>query len=160
MCDSSSKGIAEIRNIAGDKYNQDKIKNALKNKQTGIDDIISEVQNPGMTTSHMGQKFFSDPSVCNTYFTDSLNYMEKRHSVASKVATNKLLNYFANGYAFGPFVFCPYEKSKDVNFRKNYTYQAFHLMSYILKAGYDVNDYKYGKNTYEEEDWKALSYDK
>lgn len=160
MCDGSKAGKEEIQNI----YNKhlDKIPSALKNNISINDIKNAAASSNGLTTSRLGTGYFRDTKVSNEFYTDSVNYMKDRYSVATKVATNKLLHYYANKEAFTPFVFCPYEISKKSNYRSNYHYQLRHLIRYLKDARYDPssNTCLKGKNTYSKSDWQALSFDK
>ncbi len=160
MCDGSEKGKKEIDAI----YDKDprKIQAALI-KSNGIDQIKNAAASQGgLTTSRLGTGYFKDTSVSNQFYTDSVNYMKERYSVATKVATNKLLHYYANNSSFTPFVFCPYEISKKSNYRSNYHYRLRHLIRYLKDAKYDPSSTAClnGKNNYSKSDWQALSFDK
>lgn len=159
-CDGSKTGLKEIESI----YKNDtdkKLKDALKKGFQSIEEIKSAAKSKkGLTTSAMGgTKYFKNPKVCNKFYTDSVTYMGKRYSVATKVGTNKLLNYFKNKSDYKPYVFCPYEYSKRADYRKNYGYQTRHLTENIQDAGYNIFLYLNGQNAYTVNDWKALSYD-
>lgn len=158
MCDGSAEGLQEIQNIY-DK-NADKIKPALQKGETSIEEIKSMAQSDaGLTTARMGnQKYFKDAGVCNKYYTDSPGYMSDRYCVATKVATNKLLNYYSNSTDFKPFVFCPYEISETKKYAENYKYKVRHLVQNIQDAGYNIMNYLKGKNDYTVSDWYALSF--
>lgn len=159
MCDGSDVGTRQIQEI----YDNDKdgnLKRALKNGQKTIDALKSAAKK-GLTTAAMGNKiYFVKEKTCNTYYTDSVKYMAKRYSVATKVGTNKLLNYYSNGGTFNPFVFCPYEISTTSGYRKSYQYKTRHLMKYLQDGGFNILSYLKGKNNYSPNDWQMLSYDK
>ncbi len=88
--------------------------------------------------------------------------MKERYSVATKVATNKLLHYYSSNTSFTPFVFCPYEISKKNNYRSSYCYRLRHLIRYLKDAKYDPGSSAClkGKNNYSKSDWQALSFDR
>ncbi len=160
MCDGSDAGKKEIQRIFNN--NTDKIQSALINSN-GINDIkrAAASQN-GLTTSRLGTGYFKNTDISNKFYTDSVNYMKERYSVATKVATNKLLHYYSNNGSFTPFVFCPYEISKKSNYRSSYRYRLRHLMRYLKDARYDPGSSVClkGKNNYTKNDWQALSFDR
>ncbi|MCI9123623.1 MAG: S8 family serine peptidase [Eubacterium sp.] len=158
MCDGSPSGQDEIQNI----YNKTAdVRNATVNGQNTIEDLKKAAASAtGLTTAGMGNsKYFSNLRICNAYYTDSINYMAKRYSVATKVATNKLLNYYSNKTYFRPYAFCPYEISSTSNFRNNYSYKTRHLIKYLNDTGFNINSYLNGQNSYQTSDWYALSFD-
>ena len=152
--------VAETRAVFN--KNSAVLKDVLCNGVT-LDTITEAVKN-GLTTAALGKKFFKNTEEgkrkSNQYYADSTSYMGKRYSVATKVATNKLLNYYCNDYEFKLFVFCPYEISQDADFRKNYSYRLRRLRSCASASGYDFSQFRHGQNTYTDSDWIALSYDK
>ena len=160
MCDGSQKGLNEIQSIY--KSGGSELFNALTKGADSIEAIKKAAASEnGLTTSAMGKsEYFNNPKKCNEFYTDSINYMSKRYSVATKVATNKLLHYYSNKSVFKPYVFCPYEISTTSNFRNNYSYKTRHLTRYISDAGFNINSYLNGNNSYQAADWRALSFDK
>ncbi len=166
MCDSSQEGIDEINNIytAINMLSNNIIKESLHsgNMKTIIDAVKSE---NGLTTSDMGSAtyFKQDKDhkwVCNKYYTDSINYMGKRYSVATKVATSYLLKYYSSGKYFSPLIFCPYEIKAGSDFRNNYKYKLRHFRAYLTDAGFSPLSFTNGKNSYSVSDIYALSFDK
>ncbi len=158
MCDGSQQGKTEILNIY---KGSDEVKSATVKGLDTIKDLqTAAASSTGLTTAGMGNpKYFNDLRICNRYYTDSINYMTKRYSVATKVATNKLLNYYSNKTYFRPYAFCPYEISSTSNFRNNYSYKTRHLIKYLNDAGFNINSYLNGQNSYQTSDWYALSFD-
>ena len=114
--DSSAKGIQEIKNI----YNKNKVEinKYLQKPSDGVTPIIKAAKtSAGLSTSDIGQSYFNTPSKANKFYPDNTQYMAKRYSVATKVGTQKLINYYlklqdsGKKYAFKLWVFCPYEYS-------------------------------------------------
>ena len=133
MCDGSKAGRKEIQNIY---ENNKEIRPALKNN-VSIGDIKDAASSQsGLTTSRLGTGYFKNLDVSNKFYTDSVNYMKERYSVATKVATNKLLHYYCDKKGkFTPFVFCPYEITTN-NYRSKYKYRLRHLIRYLRDAKY------------------------
>ena len=160
MCDGSDKGRREIQDIY--KLNKKDILSAFKNN-VSIGDIKDAASSKnGLTTSRLGTGYFKNTDVSNKYYTDSVNYMKERYSVATKVATNKLLHYYCDKKGtFTPFVFCPYEITTS-NYRSKYKYRLRHLIRYLRDAKYkpESSECLKGKNNYSKSDWEALSFDR
>lgn len=159
MVDASAQGKKEIDNIYT--AHKSEINRALKNTVSITTIKNQAASTKGLTTSALGKKYFNNCEVSNKYFTDNIKYMEKRYSVATQVATGKLLNYYNNKAAFGLFVFCPYElKSKGSGTLSSvYNYKLLNLTQNVQDAGYRYADYLKGKNnTYAIADWSRLSH--
>ena len=142
------------------------IKPYLVKPAQGMTPIINKAKSSeGLTTAHLGQNYFKNDKVskkrANDYYTDSITYMAKRYSVATQVATGKLLNYYNNKANFSIFVFCPYELKKKGNqtYASIYNYKLLKLTQNVQDAGYRYADYSTGKNnTYNTSDWSRLSH--
>ena len=145
MVDASAQGKKEIDNIYT--AHKSEINSALKNTVSITTIKNQAASTKGLTTSALGKKYFNNCEVSNKYFTDNIKYMEKRYSVATQVATGKLLNYYNNKAAFGLFVFCPYElKSKGSGTLSSvYNYKLLNLTQNVQDAGYRYADYLKGK---------------
>lgn len=168
MCDSSKEGIDEINNIftSINMLSNNVLYRALRSKniKTITDAVKSE---KGLTTADMSSETYfiktedkELKNVGNKYYTDSVNYMVNRYSVATKVATSYLLKDFCNDKYFSPLVFCPYEIKAGNDYRNNYKYKLRHFRTYLTGAGFSPLSFINGKNSYSVSDIYALSFDK
>ena len=164
--DSSAKGIQEIKNI----YNKNKVEinKYLQKPSDGVTPIIKAAKtSAGLSTSDIGQSYFNTPSKANKFYPDNTQYMAKRYSVATKVGTQKLINYYlklqdsGKKYAFKLWVFCPYEYSTKAteSLTGVYTYQVMNFEQNVTDAGFSFADNLKGAyHNYTIDDWKRLSW--
>lgn len=91
----------------------------------------------------------------NDIWTDNVNFLPERYSMATKVATRKLMGYYNNSNSFRPYVFCPME----LNATATYPYQTADLVENMTLAGYEPSKYLNGYyRTYTVADWNHISF--